>query len=969
MNAVTLRLSMATTALLGAGLAVLPEARADDDPPSAATPSSGDAQAAVKAKNLDAVVVTGSHLRGVDLANEHPIQTITHEQILHTGLTAVADIVQSLIVADGPTLNRNINNGGNGQLEVNLRSLGANRTLVLVNGQRWVSAIDGAIDLSAIPLSLVDHIDVLKDGASAVYGSDAIGGVINIVTRSHFNGAQLGLYAGVNAHGDGARRNVEFSFGRDDGTTRWAVGLEAGKDDPIMASARTISAVPAIGLPLDATGSPYSGYGVFTVAGLGRVVLIPGQPGTSPDDFRPFQDCCDRNFNYQTYNYLQTPQERRAGFAQFRRELSPTLGFSADLILDRRQSAQQLAPPNVNFSSRQFTGEQSYDVSPDSLYNPFGAPVAVHLRILAGGVRRLQQDVDTTRLRVGLDGSFTWAGRDWNWNADAISTRAAQTETAGPYADNEKLRLAVGPSFRDASGTPHCGTPAQVIAGCVPLDLFGGPQAITPAMLDYVGVDVSNHTTARSDLLALHLSSELWHLPGGAVGFAAGIEHRSEHGRVDPDPLVSSGRANGTGITYAPTHGAYAVNEAYAELDLPLLANRPFARRLDLNLATRLSDYSRFGTTDNSRMALKWRPFADLLVRASWAQGFRAPSVLEAFGGPVQYSFGNAFDPCAVYSDYGYVPPPDVAARCAARGVPPGVQAPLEVDSTIGSNPQLRPETSRSLTAGLLYSPRWAPGLDVSVDWYRIKLRNAINDNPQIQNVLDACYTRGDPVACSRITRRADGTLQHVTAIDENLTGGLQTDGFDVALAWKRSTRWGDFNLRWDTAYVTYWGEIGKPARGATLADGSLAEGNATGTINQIYGTVWRLRSVATLAWQRGAWGATVTGRYFGPLGEYCDTVTNTVIRTGDASLLRLCSDPNHMEDGGPWPRNRVGAVTYVDLEGRWKAPWNGTFTLGVRNAFDRDPPHAWSYSASTSFVPDYDVPGRFWYVSYRQSF
>ncbi|MBS0461447.1 MAG: TonB-dependent receptor [Proteobacteria bacterium] len=945
---------------------------AGDDPPTAAPESA----AAAKAKNLAPVIVTGTHVRGVDTATAQPVQTITREQIAHTGLTSVADVAQSLIVANGPTLNRNINNGSEarGQLRVNLRSLGANRTLVLVNGQRWVSALDGAVDLSAIPLSMVDHIDVLKDGASAVYGSDAIGGVINIVTRPKVDHPQLGVYAGVNEHGDGTRSNIDFAFGHDGEATRWSIGLEAGKDDPIMASARTISAVPALGLPLAATGALTTPYGVFTVDGLGNVVLIPGRTGTSPDDFRRFHSATDSSFNYQAYSYLQTPQERRAGFAQFRRELTPSLALVADAIIDRRTSSQQLAPPTIHFSTAQFTGEQAYTVSPDSIYNPFGADVAVHMRFVGADVRRFEQAVNTSRLHLGLDGSFTLAGHDWNWTADAISTRAAQTEFSGPYADNEKLRLAVGPSYIDASGTPRCGSPGHVIAGCVPIDLFGGPERLTPAMLDYVDVNVHNRTSTRSDLFALHADGQPFTLPAGPLGMAIGIERRIEHGRDDPDLLVATDRANGTGVSYEPTRGSYAVNEAFVEFDAPLLANRPLARQLDLNVATRWSHYSLFGGTANTRVALKWRPFTDLLVRATHTQGFRAPSVLEAFGGTVYQHYGNGyFDDCAVQDDY--QPPADVAARCAAAGVPPDVPPPIEVDTISTSNATLKPETTSTLTAGVLFSPRWLPGLDVSVDWYRIKLRNAIAD-PGGQWYIDACYLHGDPNACARIARYPDGTLQYVTTSERNLFGRLQTDGVDFALAWKRQTDWGDFNLRWETAWVGYYGEIGKPASGSTLADGSFAEGNVVGSNDPVYGVVWRTRSVATLDWQRGRWGAAVTGRYFSPIFEYCNYIVYIGDRLHDPSLVQShCSDPNHMSSGFgsdtpfPDPRNRLGSVTYIDLEGRWKAPWNAVLSLGVRNAFDRQPPHAWSYSGSGSFIPDYDVPGRFWYFTYRQTF
>jgi len=918
-------------------------------------------------QTLGTIYVTGTHIRSVDIETANPVKVLDHDAILRSGLTGVADVVQSLIVANGQTLNRNINNGGTGELRVNLRSLGANRTLVLVNGHRWASAVDGAVDLSAIPLALVQRIEVLKDGASAIYGSDAIGGVINIITRRDYSGAELNLYAGGTDHGDGRSRHADFSFGRSGEKWNAAFAVEWGDDDPIMAEDRTISSVGAPGLPPDATGSSATQYGYYThPGGRGRFVLIAGRPGTSPDDFRPYDPAVDRNYNYVPYNYLQTPQQRRAAFGQFRREFSPTLAFSADALFNQRRSAQQLAPPVVGFSSANNAGTpDGFDVSPQNVYNPFGGPISVFTRWPDSTPRRFEQSVDTTRFHLGLDGLLHFFGRDWSWNADATSTHALQSEFTNPYADDSKLQLAVGPSFYDANGVARCGTPGNVIEGCVPLDLFTGPGRFTQAMLDYVDAGVHNHKRARSDSLDFNLSATLVDLPSGPLAFAAGLERRLERGSDEPDALIASGRANGTGVTYGSTGGAYAVNEAYVEFNIPLLTDKPLARQLDIDVATRYSDYSLFGGTDNSRVGLRWKPVDDLLLRSTWAQGFRAPSIFEAFGGAITGP-GGVMDPCAIEGEY--APPPQIAANCLADGVPADVPSGDGTTVVNGSNPGLQPETARSLTAGFVFSPRGLPGLDASLDWYRIEIRNAIAD-PGAQYFANACYRDNDPAACTHITRAADGEITKVVAVKENLPGGIETEGLDVALAWKCKTAIGDFDLRWDNAYVNYWGAIGQPARGAILPDGSLAPGNVAGKNDSLYGVIWRLRSIATVAWQRNASSASISARYFSPIIEDCSVVTDTAETVGDPSLDALCSDPYRMENGNPAPRNRVGAVTYVDLEASWDAPWKARLAFGIRNALDREPPHAWSYSSANSFIPDYDIPGRFYYASYRQKF
>ncbi|MBS0430779.1 MAG: TonB-dependent receptor plug domain-containing protein, partial [Proteobacteria bacterium] len=496
-------------------------------------------------QTLGTIYVTGTHIRGIDQETRHPLLVLNREDLLRTGLSDVAEIVQN-IVANGQTQNRNLNNVSDGRELVNLRSLGANRTLVLVNGQRWVSALDGAVDLSAIPMALVERVEVLKDGASAIYGSDAIAGVINIITRKDFTGVEFGSYFGETDLGDGIRRDVDFSYGR--GGERWnaSFGIEYAKDDPVFADARTISSVPVAGLPLAATGLPFMlfrHYDPYTLS-YSRYTLIPGRPGTSPDDFRPFDFATDPDINYTPYLYLQTPLERKAIFAQGRYELAPNLALSGDVLFNRRRSAQQLTPPQIQFGSFccQDTPPSAFDVSADNVYNPFGVPITSFFRLfLENPPTRFEQTMDTTREHLGLDGLFDLAGRSISWGTDVTHMRADQRESVGPFEDNTKLELAVGPSFFDADGVARCGTPSAPIEGCVPLDLFGPPGSITPAMLDYVNAQASNRVRSETWDSTLHATTALFELPAGPLKVAAGAEYRHESGSDDPDELLASG--------------------------------------------------------------------------------------------------------------------------------------------------------------------------------------------------------------------------------------------------------------------------------------------------------------------------------------------------------------------------------------------------------------------------------------------
>ncbi|HJU40450.1 MAG TPA: TonB-dependent receptor [Tahibacter sp.] len=919
---------------------------------------------------LREISVVGSHIRRVDLETQHPVLVIEREEMLRTGLTGIADILQT-INAGGQSLNRNVNNGGTGELRLNLRSLGDSRTLILVDGRRFVSALDGGVDLSAIPLAIVERVEVLKDGASAIYGSDAIAGVVNIVTRRDYAGGEAGLYYGENAHGDGRRRQYDVTWGDRGDDWNVAAGASWGDDDPIFARDRAISAVPFYRLPVSASGSSVTDHAnIMRESTVAFERLRRGRDGTSPDDFAPGAPF-DR-YNYALRNYLQTPQERRSVFAQARYAFTPNVALSAKLFHNERRSAQQLAEPTVSFNPFSEGLDGQIVVSPDSIYNPFGEPVVgISRRFVEAGPRRFEQTAKTTRAHVGLDGLVTVGSREFTWGADYTATRTTQRASGSPYADNSRMMLALGPSFRDASGAAHCGTPTAPIAGCVPLNLFGPAGSLTPEMLDYVTASVVNRKRSDSKDFAIHAEGTIADLPAGGLGVATGVEHRREEGYDHPDELIASGNANGTGLTYRPTSGSYSVDEAWLEFSVPLLKDVAFARQLEVSLATRYSDYSEFGGTTNSQGGLRWKPVDDVLVRGNVAQGFRAPSVLDLYSGANTY-FGYVLDPCVA----GNAPSAATAARCAAAGVPAGVTQPDLVNVTSGGNRELQPERALSRSLGVVWSPGFVDGLTANVDWFRVQIRDAIGNRSE-QAVVDDCYERGDASACARVRRNADGMIAHVLATQQNVPGGLETEGFDFGLAYRRATGLGNVALVWDNTYVSYAGELHQPRRGALLPDGTPAIGNTVGDYRNpdgFYAIVWRIRSTVNLHWERDAWGATIGARYFSATDESCSAGQTAAALGGDPSYLNVCSNPDHMADVDgsgvlqPAPQNRVPSVTFVDLEASWLAPWKGRFTLGLRNAFDRDPPVSYA-GVANSFFADYDVPGRFWYASYRQAF
>jgi len=371
-----------------------------------------------------------------------------------------------------------------------------------------------------------------------------------------------------------------------------------------------------------------------------------------------------------------------------------------------------------------------------------------------------------------------------------------------------------------------------------------------------------------------------------------------------------------------------------------------------------------------------------LLVRGNWSKGFRAPSVGELFLGAFDV-FANEIDPCSA----GVLESLDASVqdRCyngfAGIGpVPPGYETNnVQHRFIAGGNPELDPETAVTKTLGFAYSPRWLDGLDLSLDWHNIRVRGLVGP-AGVQDLLTRCYVLGDEDSCrqGRLSRAPGGDLLPYFVGNVNLPGGIETEGYDFSAGYRIATPAGMFRWRWDVSYTSYFGELGQPDRldcAAQSSDGfffgdclvELAGGNVVGTYAFPGIPYWRVRSNLATTWSYSDWNATVGLRYYSSLDEPC--IIPFVFGFED-----LCSDPDNIREldadgiGYQDPRNTLGSRTYVDLQATWDAPWNARVTLGINNAFDRNPPIAYS-APQNSFDPAYPVPGRFWYAQYTQRF
>ena len=923
---------------------------------SAAGTGSAVAQEATGTTNLDRISVTGSRIRQVDVETAQPVLTISRADIQNQGFSSVGDILQNISAAGSPNFSRasplTSNQEAGGQY-IDLRNLGAQRTLVLVNGKRLGISPDGYQDISIIPTSMVERIDVLKDGASSIYGSDAMAGVINIITRKNFDGLEANVYKGQYSQGDGEKETYDFVMGFSGDRGSLTVGAEYHKEEGVWAKDRPFTADTYPDWDPAASLTTVGQWGNWRVGNAGNW-QAPNRGGTAlgPGQFHS-QTSADTSRSSDQMHLL-TPLERRSLFVSGNYDITDNVRFTTDLSYTKRESQRQIA--GYPLQSTAF----GVPMSADSYFNPTGGVADVNWRRRGWEVPRTTDSTLTTwRFAAALEGSFEIGDRFFSWDVGSL------------YNENDSLLInngnfyipavadAVGPSFQNAAGQIVCGTPGNEIAGCVPWNPFAGfgTGAVANSLDD---PNVRNylfreeHATGKTSThnYFANLSGTIVPLPAGDLGFAIGYEYRKESGAFNPDAIAQSG--DSTNLASGPTKGSYALDEFYLELNIPILADLAFAKELTLDLATRYSDFTSFGDTTNNKFGLKWRPIDDLLVRATYAEGFRAPTIGDLYGGTSQTFPTNFVDPCdSVYGDV------RGSARCVQdvgqgyrqlqQGFVPttgrAAQSPVPFNS--GSNPNLTPETSESKTVGFVYSPSYVTGLSVGVDWWSIRIDNTIvTDSPNL--IMEDCYVRLIESRCSMFTRDpANGNIVGTLNYGNRNAGYTETEGFDFDISYSRDTDFGRFSAKSSTTYVGKYEEK------------STDDADAVPSQNNGFGAYFRVRSNLGLGWSMNDLSVNWNLRYYSGTKESCRFATRCTLPTYSApDTLGVIS-----------PQTELGAVTFHDVQVSYATPWNATVAVGANNVFNKVGPMMTSQPSSNfSYYGGYDI-GRFLYMKYSQKF
>ncbi len=907
---------------------------------------------------LQRVEVTGSRIRQVDIETAQPIQVMNQEQIQKSGLVTVGDVLNQLSSAGTPDFSRGgalTSNNENGGQYISLRNLGSNRVLVLVDGKRWTQTVNGYTDMSTIPSAMIERIEVLKDGASSIYGSDAIAGVVNIILKKSMDGGQVSLYTGANDKRDGRNKDFSLSYGANTDKASVMFGLSHTEQGTVWARDREITAYPnGPQYPEDGLGlGPWGRVNSINSKNVVNQVLNhPGGVGADSRNIANYHtyngSSPDDKFNSASQMMFQMPNRLDTLFTKGSLNLPYDTQFTTTAMYSQRKSTATIAGYPL-----QSTTQPNYPVyiSGSSYYNPFGEDLSFARRTIEVP-RTTDNESRTLHVDATLSGNFEVKGKAWNWDVGYNHSEVRGTTMGTGNINLLNLKRALGPSFLNGSGVVQCGTAASPIplAECTPFNIIGGPTASTPAALAYIMSTGQATYGSTINSATANIGGELVQLPAGMLGVAGGLEHREVRGYEQPGQFEQSGYS--TDLAGNPTRGKYQVREAYLEANIPILKGVTFAELLSVDLATRYSDYSNFGSTTNSKASFMWKPVKDVLVRGTWAEGFRAPSVGDTFGGGSQ-SYDTYLDPCD--TTFG-----SAVGSAACAGVPAGFrqvdQSRTAITSARGAqgiapflsgagNNALQPETAKTKTLGFVYSPSFLPGFSGSLDWYNIKVDNLIT-GISANDVLSYCYLQSVSSYCSSIVRDADGQIVNLARGNANI-GSLETEGFDLSFSYRfPRTRYGQFSLRSDSTFVTKYREQAEAGADYTSYLGEYDENGVA---------YYRTKSNLTLDWNLGNWSATWTARYFGRIKDLC---------YDDLS----CANPEGTAGFGTG-YNKLGAMVYNDMSVSYKTPWKGQIMVGANNVFDKKARFTVLGAASSSAV-DANLPiDRFVYVRYNQAF
>jgi iron complex outermembrane recepter protein len=929
----------------------------------------------------DAIVVTGSRIGRPDLEASSPVTVVNAAQLKISG-TVDAEVFLRDLPQAVAAIGQNSNNGNPGVATIDLRNLGSSRTLVLVDGKRFIPYdSNGIVDLNAIPASLIERVEVLTGGASSVYGSDAVAGVVNFIFRRNFEGIEADAQYGLTGRGDGVSRSFSGTFGVNSGDGRGNITFNAGytKVDAVRQGARAYSEFTLAASDLGGGG----GSSTNPAGAFDGLVGVGGRGITNAQgNIVPYVGARD-GFNFNPFNLLQVPQDKWTATAIGHYDLTDAIEFYGRSSFSNSRVTTIIAPSGtfgnpfqINFRDNPFLNAQSRAIFAQNDTGTLGDAVAgdgiitttLRRRTVELGTRDSIYENTTYQLVGGLKGAVVEGVK---WEAFAQYGRTVRTQT---FAND--VSIAAVQQSLDAIAGPNGPVCRDASNGCVAGNFFGLGN-LSRGAANFIRVDLQEIDTTSQLVTGGFLSADLPFtvLSDKKGGIVVGVEYRREKAVARPDNLLVTGQSGGFGSS-TPIDAELSTKEIYGEANIPIVTDKPFFHSLSIEGGIRYSDYTNsdlrqgggnsFKTT-SFKIAGEWSPVPDLKFRGGFNRAIRAPN-LNDIGLPVTPGTGSArYDNCesigrgqpivltrAVVND----PNRSAAATqllnlCVATGTPlAALQLGLvdgivsgQLNNFAGGNINLTPERANTITIGAVFKPSFIKGFTASVDYYDIKIRNAIFNVPE-QETLIGCY-EVDRVAtsfnCTRF-RRAPGT--------GNLTGGTETGVIST------KTNIGGARSRGIDFSGDYKFDISGNA--------SLALGiNASYTINSTldYGAVQRecvglvgnsclrilpkFQSVQSATLKAGP--ATVQLRW-----QYIGKVAQDAVAFGFAPASDFAVPV-------------IGARSYFDLFGSLDVTDNVSLRGGVTNLLDKDPPLVGNDYGTTAsgntFPATYDPLGRSFFI------
>lgn len=841
-------------------------------------------------EEVERISVTGSRLKQSDLEGANPVTVITQSDMIATGITDVGALIQRLPAMSGSPVGTTTNGtdsfDGTGVVRVDLRGLGSSRTLVLINGRRLV---DGG-DFQTIPAAMIKQVEILKDGASAIYGADAVAGVVNVITQNDFEGLEVSAQISDSFEADAGRQETfSLIMGKAVDDFNIVLGAEYTTQESVYQSDTNVDFLHNSYFVTDPDNFGSRGFITpdqdptnFTVVGFGSS-RIPagnfnfnhGSPaytnlGIDPvssnaitfdpvtGEARQYNgaafDPSNDSYNYAPVNYLQTPYERINLFSEANMKLNDNVSSYASFRMNHIESRQEIAPlaysteldpayPVAVFNADgspqlDASGNQAFQdgVSKDNIYNPFGDDVIQVRRRMREGTRAFDQDITQIQGVIGFKGEFL---DNWEWDASYNYGYRSRTDTHEGQLFGPNVSNALGPSFY-SDGVPTCGTPDRPIAGCVPLNIFGDTGTVTPEMLAYVTAPVINTLRDQLDVLNITVVGEVMELPAGPLGAAFGYEYRRNEFVNDVDSARHFGVVTGT--TNPGVKGSYNVSSLFAEFAAPIIDDGEM--KLSANAGVRYDDFSNFGGNTTAQIGVKFQPFNGLLLRATAGEVFREPGIKDLFS--PQGEVSPQVQGLCNSTNYPQLTG-EQQSRCLATGAPVGgwVQTDTQIIERTGGNTELQPETGDTLTVGLAWSPEFIEGFSVTLDYWNVELDDLISTISSDQ-VLDLCIKGGRQEQCDSIRRLPDGRLDFISTPNSNLAS-MSASGVDSELKYLISTGdWGevDLGLTWthylERKEVAYAGavEVDKVGTFDSGENSSFAENRVNTAINWSYGNL-----------------------------------------------------------------------------------------------------------------------------------